>query len=954
MKAVAGLSLFGLQDYAEFVGSDLPQQPFILEHAILPFKRSGTILTGEQAIHNRIHTGINWPLEARISRDSPIRRVPLSYIWRLLVEAGDRSATWTVGPNVSFSLAKIIAARTVSVLKQAADDDSPDKFMPVLAIPNHLDEYGQELLLREMSYKGYTDLKLLWRPVAIALSWLKSTEGDFIFNRMSPDDHIHVIYMGSDAIEFTTLRLRHRERDGVHYILPLRDRHHGVPNFSGLNWAEQLLKEYKGNMDHNGFWQAFSVFPEIWRAVAGKKFDTPACVRPWYESEKWNLWKIAPEVNEKYMDVPIGGSFYLKEIFSHSINTAFFREKVNIDETVSQFLSKEIRRMLNVFPEGELRGVVIAGPLASADIIQKLAGIGSLLEKRGLNLTNDCSTAEIDTLWICAHSNIPVAEGAKIYGERILAGIPAYLDTLPQLSILAREATRFVWVPLLDAEEVLGGEEYRDSICEKFRLNAGEDQLETYLNKGALHKTEEDQHQDLDSFDVPIGSLSPCKARLVRHVVKRCSSFEAFQQKIGSLGNFDGHGGQCIDYAARFARVFYEPDTQYTNSPEQKLTNSTFRRADFQFPVSPSENVNLDIEIRMKPVSGLAKVEILPDKPEFLRGHRVRLNYDKMQHVENIPKMGRGWPRTEEIICAPSDTPLKQNEWVAGRFEYESPLTLHYKTLIDSVRDKALKGSAEITFWGDTFWVNNIDHEGNACTPEGNQIIDRIARKFEKDFRQADISLKNKLFTRAAWLYFRTPSSIVTYIKQVINGPYGQQWNWAVQAAGRCFSQPDEYAILCKAVADRIREMWFDQQQLPIQSVRGVSKILLFRKDGEKGLNGDNAKLFAQEAVRRLRDEQTANNYQQLFFELIRFLLYLLRVRKVDNSCFQPEDSNALRPFEEAMKSMDNAIDYFDQERQFNQKKRTLAIMKGFDQYLKYQGSDTILPTLNKAAGGLH
>ncbi len=29
----------------------------------------------------------------------------------------------------------------------------------------------------------------------------------------------------------------------------------------------------------------------------------------------------------------------------------------------------------------------------------------------------------------------------------------------------------------------------------------------------------------------------------------------------------------------------------------------------------------------------------------------MRLNYDKMQHVEHIPKMGRGWPRTEEIAC---------------------------------------------------------------------------------------------------------------------------------------------------------------------------------------------------------------------------------------------------------------------------------------------------------------
>ena len=113
------------------------------------------------------------------------------------------------------------------------------------------------------------------------------------------------------------------------------------------------------------------------------------------------------------------------------------------------------------------------------------------------------------------------------------------------------------------------------------------------------------------------------------------------------------------------------------------------------------------------------------------------------------------------------------------------------------------------------------------------------------------------------------------------------------------------------------------------------------------------AQLFAEKAIEPLKHEQAKNNYKHLYFELIRFLLYLLRARKVDNSCFQPDDPDALKPFEEAKESMNNAIYYFTKKRKSTHKERTVAIMKGFDQYLQYEGSDTILPTLNKAAGGL-
>lgn len=944
MKSI-GLSLFGMQDSAFFSDFLLAERSFLLEHAVLPNKRSEIIITGAEAAVNRIHTGISWPIESRISSGLPLRRAPLSFIWRSLVEAGDRPAGWRVSPTVSFPLSRIVAARVVSFLEQKIS--SSDKLVPVLAIPNHLDEYGQEQLLRELFSKGYSEFKLIWRPVAIALHWLKSTEGDFIPRRMHDEDHIHVVYMGVDAIEFTTLRLRHRIHQGNHYILPLRDRHHGVPIFSGLDWAEQLLKEYMPDMDDSAFWQAFSLYPEIWQILAGKNFVQH--LRPWWrESKGWSLWHFPAGLLEKRMKLERKCCSQLKSILSPSCKLAY-DEIDTAAENVKQFLKKKIRHMLDSFPEERLRGFLITGPLASNDIINEL-DIKTLLSASGLNVESHASEAVIDSLCIWPNSNGPVAEGANFFGSRIIAGIPAYLDTMPQLSILAKESAQYVWVPLLDAEEVLGGEEYNTQIYSKFRLNANQHELTAYLNKGDYYHRDSAEESSLsDLTDIPVGELSYCTARLIRHAVKLSGSFESAKNSLSRLDI----RGRANDYAIKFADVFYRTYSQDDNNGlSSNPLRTPFRRAHFEFPVAPARDVNLDIKVRMKPASGLAKIDILPENSEFLRGHKVRLNYDKMQPVEQIPKMGRGWPRTEEIVCDPQDRNLIGHTGLVEEFEHTRPTAENYIPLINDIRDKILKGTYEIFFWGRHYIVNNIDHEGMACTAHGDEIIERVKRKFIQDFETGNDEIKERLFTRAAWLYTQTPGVIVSHIERIIEGPYDQKWNWAVQAGGRCFYNLNKYDFLFSAVSERIEEFQFAHGQLPIESVRGVSKILLFRKDGEKGLNRNTARLFAEEAVRRLKREEIKSNYKNLYFELIRFLLYLLRVRKNDNTCFQPDDSVVMKPFEDAMASMENAISYFRKKHFYEREQRTVAILDGFNQYLDYEGSDTILPTLNEAAGG--
>ena len=117
-----------------------------------------------------------------------------------------------------------------------------------MTIPNNLDEFGQEALLSEIKRLGYEAVTMVWRPVAAALAWLDKVEGDFP-QHMHQNDHIHIIYLGSDALEFTTFRLRFKESKNRLYVLPLRDRPTDLSMFNrhGLGW-----KHYRKQLLRNG------------------------------------------------------------------------------------------------------------------------------------------------------------------------------------------------------------------------------------------------------------------------------------------------------------------------------------------------------------------------------------------------------------------------------------------------------------------------------------------------------------------------------------------------------------------------------------------------------------------------------------------------------------------------------------------------------------------------------
>lgn len=132
-------------------------------------------------------------------------------------------------------------------------------------------------------------------------------------------------------------------------------------------------------------------------------------------------------------------------------------------------LQTELRKLIESSPKGRLSGVILCGPLAPKDAPDWLMRLSATLEHRGLDISGDFSEAELGGIWISPKGSDAVAEGAKIYGERVLSGMPTYFDTLPPLSILTLTDGKFKWSPLVEESKkvVMGGM----SIKEVFEIN---------------------------------------------------------------------------------------------------------------------------------------------------------------------------------------------------------------------------------------------------------------------------------------------------------------------------------------------------------------------------------------------------------------------------------------------------------------------------------------------------
>ena len=150
MSKIIGCSFDGLKDRFFIDGNQsLKSNDFCLADVILPSQYGGKFLVGNEAKQSRISCGFHWPPDAGIL-EGHLRRIPVSWAWRLLVDAKDKFVRWNAGNGVSFNVSKILAEHIAGRL----GDDGKNTDYVVIAIPDHLDEFGQESLIKRPCISG--------------------------------------------------------------------------------------------------------------------------------------------------------------------------------------------------------------------------------------------------------------------------------------------------------------------------------------------------------------------------------------------------------------------------------------------------------------------------------------------------------------------------------------------------------------------------------------------------------------------------------------------------------------------------------------------------------------------------------------------------------------------------------------------------------------------------------
>jgi hypothetical protein len=456
--------------------------------------------------------------------------------------------------------------------------------------------------------------------------------------------------------------------------------------------------------------------------------------------------------------------------------------------------------------------MILSGPLASLFPEPWLTDITPFIKVQGLRATpsNEAAPGEI---WVPGFAEDPVAEGAAIYGARLLSGEPTYLDTLPQLWTYAQDRGKLDWVALLDAEEVEGGKTFQHRLERRFRLQSNSKNLQVFLRSG---------------------------------------------------------------------------DRQ-------------IKKASFQFPYAPRELMPLDMQIEMSPANGLAQVELVPMRKDFLRGQRVFLDYDTMEDAreEELPKPKLGSPPLTKIFNDPEDRKILSDEFKAVCEKFKTtyisrdlgPYCGVVKTLRDAIRQpiRFLSSSKE--------WTSGriVDQDGQAGTPKGQELIKQILAKLGSDLREllnpplmgtSEHRRRTIRYIRQAvtWLFAGAHPEVISHLKVELQARGKTPERDVIEAAGRSFVDKEALQCLYQAIIERVRSPG-DRSAFPIHSARAICRILELRESGPHAImTRADAATFVAQALGDMEHSVEEKKFTPKFFQAAKLFLYLLRYREIDQT----------------------------------------------------------------------
>jgi len=368
----------------------------------------------------------NRPRAVRSSQHEKV--LALGDAWLSFIDQEDSSFTWSYdsGATGQAMMVNMVSEGLVQNLSASTSAKT------VIAIDNFLPESRQEFLLSSLARAGIANVGLLWRPVALAFSFMD----DFGNDILKEGDHLLVVDFESRTPEATVLELK--EHKGA--LIPLRRAPRDEDNL-GVNYDIHTMRR-----------QIALDIAEGDRIIANQ-----LCAGPFAREF------IAFTENQPYGEVWCRkkGQFVrvrLEEAKSQDSVKRFVNRNFISDVKRVVFDKHDIRRMSAVLWHG--------WPLRLAHTEQH--------RDKEFILSEDA-----------------VSRGACMYASRPIDGLPTYLDTLPGLYILSevRELGTYAFFHLVKPSVIEGGDVWRrQEPLTRFAVQEGIDNFTAVLRRSDERK----------------------------------------------------------------------------------------------------------------------------------------------------------------------------------------------------------------------------------------------------------------------------------------------------------------------------------------------------------------------------------------------------------------------------------------------------------------------------------
>lgn len=474
MARIFAVSAFGFRDNIATSCDALRSDDFKPSCIVFDGNNSNPIY-GKFAKSSRIKTGLGHSEEALLNDISykNINRALVSILWRKLSLTHKSDVKYNQYYRCSYLLAGHINHLITEYFKEHKISPSPDDQF-VIVIPNEIDEYAQEFLLREL--RKYTvnhlnNVTLVWRPIAALMyNLLSSKNCDLI-----EGNKIGVVYIGPDAFENSYYALERDETTG--WLQPVRKRHSSFKlKYCGLDVISSIIKHdfSKMHLTDDLLWQLVNCGEDYWSSICDKNYEKN--VLPYFSDGQWSLRKASALKDFNYIT-----AFKFKNLCE--ITGEIYGDNRDGSRELSTVFTDAI------FDKQMPDCVLVCGPMASYTICNEVSkdfsfSVSKRLKKNSIVLSDDYDD---------------ISCGAFIYLDRLNHKLPTYLDELPSLEIKHYDNNNQEWISetlVARGTTVRGGEEYKYLPKVKFKVQKNNSSMNIYLSQDIVNESNNDDVYD--------------------------------------------------------------------------------------------------------------------------------------------------------------------------------------------------------------------------------------------------------------------------------------------------------------------------------------------------------------------------------------------------------------------------------------------------------------------------